>query len=396
MLCIIIWTPSNGRNLRAGLTGTALPPRRAAPIICSVGGRVSHRPLTATRALVVVATLRATLRRSLPTDQLSSTPRRTNHILRDAYVTVRINMELLCAERVSPGSGEGAPRLPQAAAPDPVLLRRRVLDNLLRTEERYAVTANYFGTVQTEITPHMRRLVAEWMLEVCEDRGCQEEVFPLAISFLDRFLSICAVGKSQVQLLGTACLLLASKLREPGSCALPADLLVFYTANSITLTDLCSWELLVLSKLKWDVAGVTAHDFLPLLLSRLPIRGLVNVEMVQRHAKTFISLAARDYEFTLYSSSTLAACSIAAALRGLEHDGYLSRLQELTRIDLDCLQTCLEQIEDMVQSLIVERDSCPPNGQAREAAGWTPPPAPPHDKAHSNAATPTDVRDVHF
>lgn len=77
------------------------------------------------------------------------------------------------------------------------------------------------------------------MLQVCEDQGCQEEVFPLAISYLDRFLSVCAVSKSQVQLLGTACLLLASKLREPGSRALPAELLVFYTANSVTLTDLC-------------------------------------------------------------------------------------------------------------------------------------------------------------
>jgi hypothetical protein len=79
-------------------------------------------------------------------------------------------MELLCAERVSPGSegepaGSARPAAPRAV-PDPVLLRRRVLDNLLRTEERYAVTTNYFGTVQTEITPHMRRLVAEWMLEV--------------------------------------------------------------------------------------------------------------------------------------------------------------------------------------------------------------------------------------
>ncbi|CAH2063450.1 unnamed protein product, partial [Iphiclides podalirius] len=150
-------------------------------------------------------------------------------------------MDLLCEERVSPGS-DGAPRpapAPRAAASDPVLLRRRVLDNLLRTEERYAVTANYFGTLQTEITPHMRRIVAEWMLEVCEDQSCQEEVFPLAISYLDRFLSICTVGKSQLQLLGTACLLLASKLREPGSRGLPAELLVFYTANSITLADLC-------------------------------------------------------------------------------------------------------------------------------------------------------------
>ncbi|CAG4940424.1 G1/S-specific cyclin-D3 [Colias croceus] len=304
-------------------------------------------------------------------------------------------MELLCAERVSPGSGERSrpgPAPAPAAASDPVLMRRRVLDNLLRTEERYAVTANYFGTVQTEVTPHMRRVVAEWMLEVCEDQSCQEEVFPLAISYLDRFLSTCTVGKSQLQLLGTACLLLASKLREPSSRGLPADLLVFYTANSITLTDLCSWELLVLSKLKWDVAGVTAHDFLPLLLSRLPLRGRVNTEMVHRHAQTFISLAARDYEFTLYSASTLASSSIAAALRGLGVDGHLPRLHDLTGIDLDCLQTCLEQIEEMVQGLIDV--IAVPNGQAREAAGWTPPPN--NDKAHNNAATPTDVRDVHF
>lgn len=77
-------------------------------------------------------------------------------------------MDLLCEERVSPDS-DGPPRpalTHRAAASDPVLLRRRVLDNLLRTEERYAVTANYFGTLQTEITPHMRRIVAEWMLEV--------------------------------------------------------------------------------------------------------------------------------------------------------------------------------------------------------------------------------------
>ncbi|XP_014354693.1 G1/S-specific cyclin-D3 [Papilio machaon] len=310
-------------------------------------------------------------------------------------------MDLLCEERVSPSSagsaGEPAAAAmgPRAAGCDPVLLRRRVLDNLLRAEERYAVTANYFATLQTEITPHMRRLVAEWMLEVCEDQSCQEEVFPLAMSYLDRFLSTCAVGKSQLQLLGTACLLLASKLREPGSRGLPADLLVFYTANSITLSDLCSWELLVLSKLKWDVAGVTAHDFLPLLLARLPLPALVNTDMVQRHAQTFIALAARDYEFTLYSASTLACCSIAAALRGLCMDGHLPRLRDLTGIDLDCLQTCLEQIEEMVQVMIEERVATAPNGQARAASGgWTPPPAQP--KTHNSAATPTDVRDVHF
>ncbi|KAG7305235.1 hypothetical protein JYU34_009274 [Plutella xylostella] len=294
-------------------------------------------------------------------------------------------MELLCGERVSPVSA-GAAAAAGRAGPDPVLLRRRVLDNLLRTEERYAVSANYFGSVQHELTPHMRRLVAEWMLEVCEDQNSQEEVFPLAMSYLDRFLSVCAVSKTQLQLLGTACLLLASKLREPGAAGLPADLLVFYTANSITLNDLYSWELLVLSKLKWDVAGVTAHDFLPLLLTRLPLGALVDQDMVTRHAQTFISLAARDYGFTLYSPSTLAAGCVAAALRGLGLDGHLPRLTELTRVDADCLHTCLDQVELMVQATIA---AAAPNEQR-------PPWTPPQDKPPASAATPTDVRDVHF
>ncbi|GBP17053.1 hypothetical protein EVAR_8124_1 [Eumeta japonica] len=73
---------------------------------------------------------------------------------------------------------------------------------------------------------------------ICDERNCQEEVFALAMTYVDRFLSVCAVGRNQLQLLGTACLLLASKMKEPDAHALPADLLVFYTANSISLADL--------------------------------------------------------------------------------------------------------------------------------------------------------------
>lgn len=60
---------------------------------------------------------------------------------------------------------------------------------------------------------------------------------------MDRFLASTEstlehVQKSHLQILAAACLLLASKLREPGCLGLPADLLVFYTDNSITRTDL--------------------------------------------------------------------------------------------------------------------------------------------------------------
>lgn len=55
---------------------------------------------------------------------------------------------------------------------------------------------------------------------------------------MDRFLALTPVPRTQLQILAAACLLLASKLREPSVRGLPADLLVFYTDNSITRRDL--------------------------------------------------------------------------------------------------------------------------------------------------------------
>lgn len=67
--------------------------------------------------------------------------------------------------------------------------------------------------------------------QVCEEQRCQEDVFPLAVSYLDRFLSITKVHTRHLQMLGTTCLLLSSKLRE--SDALTLTVLVSYTDNSV-------------------------------------------------------------------------------------------------------------------------------------------------------------------
>lgn len=66
------------------------------------------------------------------------------------------SMELLCCEGT-----RHAPR----AGPDPRLLGdQRVLQSLLRLEERYVPRASYFQCVQKEIKPHMRKMLAYWML----------------------------------------------------------------------------------------------------------------------------------------------------------------------------------------------------------------------------------------
>lgn len=55
----------------------------------------------------------------------------------------------------------------QRAIADPVLLNdKRVLANLLATEDKYLPHTCYFNCVQTDIQPYMRKMVTEWMAEV--------------------------------------------------------------------------------------------------------------------------------------------------------------------------------------------------------------------------------------
>ena len=72
--------------------------------------------------------------------------------------------------------------------------------------------------------------------QVCEEQNREEEVFPLAMNFLDRILSCHKTDKSRLQHLAAVCLFIASKLKE----AHPFDAakLVAYTDFSIDVQDI--------------------------------------------------------------------------------------------------------------------------------------------------------------
>lgn len=119
---------------------------------------------------------------------------------------------------------------------DPVFKNdSRILQNILH-RQNFQTHEDYFQTVQTEIRPHMRKIVSDWMLEVCIEQECQNEVFHLAMNYMDRFLSRVAIKKTQFQLLGCVCLFLASKFKE--TRPLPAENLVIYTVNSVSIREI--------------------------------------------------------------------------------------------------------------------------------------------------------------
>ena len=130
-------------------------------------------------------------------------------------------------------------REPVKSIKDVVLLKdHRVLKNLLKYEDSAIPSIlDYLKVNQPELTPSMRKIVTEWMLQVCQEFGCSADVFMLSVNFMDRFLaSVSAIPKNRLQLIGTVCLLISSKFKE--AAPIPGERLIFYTDFSITSQEI--------------------------------------------------------------------------------------------------------------------------------------------------------------
>eukprot|EP00092_Neocalanus_flemingeri_P053700 GFUD01063187.1.p1 GENE.GFUD01063187.1~~GFUD01063187.1.p1 ORF type:complete len:229 (+),score=71.73 GFUD01063187.1:3-689(+) len=201
---------------------------------------------------------------------------------------------------------------------DQVILKdSRVLENMLN-DERTVTKHDYCSSVQSHIAPHMRKIVTDWMLEVCEDQQCQPEVFFLSVNYLDRFLSKVNINKNQFQLCASVCILLASKFSQVVS--ITTEKLVIYTDNSVTVEELRQWEIKILNVLQWELSSVTTHSFLEHFIHGLSLSRKVKIPKVRRHAETIAALAATEYKFILAKQSVLAAAALAAAVIGLIKD----------------------------------------------------------------------------
>ncbi|KAG8545738.1 hypothetical protein GDO81_020411 [Engystomops pustulosus] len=274
------------------------------------------------------------------------------------------------------------------AQADSVLLQSRVLDRLLTSQDTYTASPMYFQCVQKEIYPYMRKMLTSWMLEVCEDQQCGEEVFPQAVNCLDRFLSVLPVEKRRLQLVGATCLLLASKLKESKSITI--ENLCMYSDFSFTATEMRAMELLILNKLKWDIEAVTPRDFLPHFLQLLSL-SRDKMQQVRKHAETFIALCTTDCTFIGLPASMVAAASVAAAVTGLRPENLgmtcssmaaTNYLAKAIRCDSNILRMCQEQIELSLESNLRQATSDRPTDSKAVAV-----------EELERASTPTDVLD---
>ena len=80
----------------------------------------------------------------------------------------------------------------------------------MQVEQRRRSRSDYIEAVQADVTAHMRSILVDWLVEVAEEYKLVADTLYLAISYVDCFLSVNALGRDKLQLLGVASMLIAA------------------------------------------------------------------------------------------------------------------------------------------------------------------------------------------
>ncbi|CAN4102491.1 unnamed protein product [Withania somnifera] len=160
--------------------------------------------------------------------------------------------------------------------------------------------------IQKEITPQMRGILINWLIEVHLKFDLMQETLFLMVTLLDYYLSLARVKKNDLQLVGLTSLLLASKYEDLWHPRI-VDLLSI-SGESYTRDQMLEMEKDILRTLKFRLNAATPYVFMLRLLKAAQAD-----TRFEHLAFYLIELCLVEYEALNYKPSMLCASAVYVA-----------------------------------------------------------------------------------
>uniref|UniRef100_A0A3Q4H1M2 Cyclin G1 n=1 Tax=Neolamprologus brichardi TaxID=32507 RepID=A0A3Q4H1M2_NEOBR len=112
------------------------------------------------------------------------------------------------------------------------------------------------------MTSRLRELEVKDLLSLTRFFGFSSESFSLAVSLLDRFLSVMKIQPKHLSCVGLCCFYIAVKSTEEEKNVPLANDLIRISQNRFTVSDMMRMEKIIMEKLYWKVKAPTALRFL--------------------------------------------------------------------------------------------------------------------------------------
>ncbi|XVE98847.1 hypothetical protein REPUB_Repub03eG0143800 [Reevesia pubescens] len=196
---------------------------------------------------------------------------------------------------------------------------------------------NYIS-IQTDITPLMRGILINWLIEVHLKFDLMQETLYLMVTLLDRYLSEVQIKKNDMQLVGLTTLLLASKYEDFWHPRVRD--LISISAETYTSEQMLQMEKLVLKTLKFRLNSPTPYVFMLRF-----IKAAQSDTKLEHLAFYLIELCLVEYEALKFKPSLLCASAVYVARCTLQMaPSWTPLLCRYTRYDVSEIRECAEMI----------------------------------------------------
>ncbi|KAM7507776.1 hypothetical protein LguiA_018229 [Lonicera macranthoides] len=186
-----------------------------------------------------------------------------------------------------------------------------IYKHLRASEAKKRPSPDYMERIQKDINTSMRAILVDWLVEVAEEYRLVPDTLYLTVNYIDRYLSGNVMDRQRLQLLGVACMMIASKYEE--ICAPQVEEFCYITDNTYFKEEVLQMESTVLNFLKFEMTAPTTKCFL-----RRFVRAAQGVDespsmQLECLANYVAELSLLEYTMLHYAPSLIAASAIFLA-----------------------------------------------------------------------------------
>lgn len=179
-------------------------------------------------------------------------------------------------------------------------------------ERRFEIRKNHLEC-QSEVTPKMRSILIDWLVQVHLRFRLLQETLYLTVSIMDRFLQVQDIRRTRLQLIGVTSMFIAAKVEE--MYAPEVQDFVYITDNAYTKAEILRTEILILRKLDFNLSK-------PIPLHFLRRNSKASQIHVTGHTlgKYLIEIMLPEYDLAHYSPSMMAAAASYLSMKLLHNN----------------------------------------------------------------------------
>lgn len=212
------------------------------------------------------------------------------------------------------------------------------------TEEGRKTPSATFMSRQTDVTPKMRGILIDWLIEVHVKFRMMPETLFLCINIIDRFLERKTIARNKLQLLGVTSLFVASKICE--IFAPECRDIVYVCDKAYTREEILRMEQTVLTVLSFNLTVPTTLNFLQRFLK------VCSADSRTTHlANYFAERMLQEYSMLKHLPSAIAASAVLLANKAVKGgSGWSPLLQHFSGYSERSLSTAVTEMHTLMSN----------------------------------------------